>query len=388
MAYAWVPGACSAEGGMNPARRSVVPGMAQSPALSVLDLIPVRLGQTTGQALTASRELVRAADHLGYTRYWVAEHHNMPAVASTDPAVELMHLGQGTSRIRLGSGGVMLPNHSPLAVAERFALLSAAFGDRIDLGLGRAPGTDPYTSLALRGHLGEGRLVDAQGQAVDPVEQFPQHIADILALLSPAGAAFDTRQGRHVLHASPRVDEAAQVWLLGSSGYSAQLAAAMGLPYVFAHHFMGRGTEAAVKLYRDSFTPTQYGEEPRTFLTVNAAVGATTEEAWALVQPHVYQMGSLRLGTGLEAQRYVGEDVESVMTEGHRRVGESMWDSWAVGTAAEVAAKLRDLAERFDVDELMIHPIAGARPDDPIDAVPARLHTVEALAGEFDLERA
>ncbi|WP_029088278.1 LLM class flavin-dependent oxidoreductase [Brevibacterium album] len=357
-------------------------------SLSVLDLIPVRLGQTTGQALAASRELVRAADRLGFTRYWVAEHHNMPAVASTEPAVELMHLGQGTSRIRLGSGGVMLPNHAPLAVAERFALLTAVFGDRIDMGIGRAPGTDPYTSAAMRGHLGEARVVDAQGAPLDPVEQFPQHIVDILALLSPSGASIPVRGGEHVLHASPRVDEAAQVWLLGSSGYSAQLSAALGLPYVFANHFMGNGTEAAIRLYRESFTPTEHGSEPRTFVTVNAAVGETAEEAWELVQPFVYQMGALRIGPKLEPQRLVGEDVASVMTEGHRRIGESMWDTWAVGTAAEVAERLRSIAAHFEVDEIMIQPIAGARPDDPIDSVPARVRTVEALSREFDLERA
>lgn len=366
----------------------VVADMTEALSLSVLDLIPVRLGQTTGQALAASRELVRAADHLGFTRYWVAEHHNMPAVASTDPAVELMHLGQGTSRIRLGSGGVMLPNHAPLAVAERFALLSAVFGDRIDLGLGRAPGTDPFTSAAMRGHLGEARLVDGEGKPVDPVEEFPQHIMDILALLSPAGASVPVRGGNHVLHASPRVDEAAQVWLLGSSGYSAQLAAALGLPYVFANHFMGRGTEAAVELYRSSFASTAHGSEPRTFLTVNAAVGETEEEAWELAQPFVYQMGALRIGPKLEAQRLVGEDVGSVMTDGHRRIGESMWDTWAVGTVEQVASRLRETAARFDVDEIMIQPIAGARSEDPIDSVPARVRTVEALAAEFDLERA
>ena len=354
-----------------------------SPALSVLDLIPVRRGQTTGQALAASKELVETADRFGFHRYWVAEHHNMPAVASTSPAIELMHLGQRTTRIRLGSGGVMLPNHAPLAVAEQFALLSAVYGDRIDLGIGRAPGTDPFTSMAMRGHLGEGRLVDRQGNPLDPVEQFPQHIVDILALLTPGGATFPVRTGQHTLHSSPRVDDAAQVWLLGSSGYSAQLAAALGLPYVFANHFAGRGTAAAIQLYRDSFEPTEHGEEPRTFVTVNAAVGATTQEAWELVQPHVYQMGQLRLGTPLEAQRLVGEDVESVMTDGHRRVGESMWDSWAVGTAAEVADRLREIAAEFGVDEIMIQPIAGARPDDPLDTQPARVHTIEALAAEF-----
>ena len=149
--------------------------------LSVLDLIDLRVGQTVGESLRASRELVRAADRLGFTRYWVAEHHNAEAVVSTTPAVELMYLGEGTSRIRLGSGGVMLPNHAPLAIAEQFALLSAVYGDRVDLGIGRAPGTDPVTSAAIRGHLDGGHWVSADGRPTDPVHGPLRYSARALA---------------------------------------------------------------------------------------------------------------------------------------------------------------------------------------------------------------
>ena len=248
--------------------------------LSVLDLIDLRVGQTVGESLRASRELVRAADRLGFTRYWVAEHHNAEAVVSTTPAVELMYLGESTTQIRLGSGGVMLPNHAPLAIAEQFALLGAVYGDRVDLGIGRAPGTDPVTSAAIRGHLDGGHWVSADGRPADPVHEFPRNIADILALLAPGGAEIPLR-GRepYRLRATPELIHPPQVWLLGSSDYSAQLAAAMGLPYVFAHHFSGRGTQRALDLYRGDFQPGPRGAGPRTFLSMNVAVADTADEA-------------------------------------------------------------------------------------------------------------
>jgi luciferase family oxidoreductase group 1 len=240
--------------------------------LSVLDLIGVRAGQTTGEALRASRRLVELADRLGYTRYWVAEHHNTESVASTTPAVELMYLGENTSRIRLGSGGVMLPNHSALAVAEQFSLLAAVYGDRIDLGIGRAPGTDPITSAAIRGHLTGGRYVDSAGKPADPVREFPGHIQEIQALLSPGGAVFRLPTGgTYQLRPAPDVQHPPQIWLLGSSDYSARLAAELGLPYVFAHHFRGRApnapwscTEAASGLPRHRAIP---GPEPSSVST-------------------------------------------------------------------------------------------------------------------------
>ncbi|MYM19507.1 MsnO8 family LLM class oxidoreductase [Brevibacterium sp. 5221] len=353
-------------------------------ALSVLDLIPVRGEQTTGQALAASRELVARADALGFTRYWVAEHHNMPSVASTTPGVELMYLGQGTERIRLGSGGVMLPNHAPLAVAEQFSLLAAVYGDRIDLGIGRAPGTDPITSAAMRGHLGDGHMVDAEGNRIDPVEQFPQHIMDILALLGPDGASVPLHGGKeHVLRATPSLRVAPQVWLLGSSGYSAQLAAALGLPYVFAHHFAGRGTEAALNLYRESFRPSQFGSEPRTFLTLNAVVADTQREADALAEPYLYSMANLRVGAPMTSVPLAGDDVAAKMTDGHRRVADALRDSWVIGDAAAAAEQIRQTAHRFQVDEVMIHPVAGAYPDEPYERAQARVRTLELLAGEL-----
>ena len=193
-----------------------------SPALSVLDLVPVRHGQSTGQALTATRSLAQVADDLGYRRYWLAEHHNMPAVAATNPPVLIGLVAAATERIRVGSGGVMLPNHAPLVVAEQFALLEAAYPGRIDLGIGRAPGSDPLTSYALR--HGAGGVTD------DAVNHFPEYVDNVLAMMGTEGVAIGIQGRSYPLRATPVATSVPEIWLLGSSDYSAQLAAARGLP--------------------------------------------------------------------------------------------------------------------------------------------------------------
>ena len=199
--------------------------------LSVLDLVPVRSDQTTGDALAATRRLAQVADGLGFERYWLAEHHNMPAVAATNPPVLIAMVAAATSRIRVGSGGVMLPNHAPLVVAEQFALLEAAYPGRIDLGIGRAPGTDPVTSWALRHGAG--------GVSDEAVTQFPTYVDNVISMMSPGGVGLEVGGRMHPLNATPHAIAPPPVWLLGSSDYSAQLAADRGLPYVFAHHFSG-----------------------------------------------------------------------------------------------------------------------------------------------------
>ena len=210
-------------------------GMASSLRLSVLDLVPVRSGQPSAGAVAASVRLAQLADRLGYTRYWFAEHHNMPAVASTTPPVLIAAAVSRTERIRVGSGGVMLPNHAPLVVAEQFAALEAIAPGRIDLGIGRAPGSDPVITQLLR----------ISGPTAD-VDRFPDHVADILSLLSPDGATLRLTSGReYAITATPAATDVPTLWLLGSSDYSAKLAAELGLPYVFANHFSGEGLERA-----------------------------------------------------------------------------------------------------------------------------------------------
>lgn len=340
-----------------------------SPALSVLDLVPVRQGQSSGQAVAASTELARVADRLGYRRYWVAEHHNMPAVAATNPPVLISLIAARTERIRVGSGGVMLPNHTPLVVAEQFALLEAAYPGRIDLGIGRAPGSDPVTSYALR-----------QGRSDEAVAEFDSYVNDVIAWLQPGGVSLDLAGRAYHLSATPSASTAPPVWLLGSSDYSARLAAKLGLPYVFAHHFAGRGTGEALDLYRSLFTPGEVAE-PQTFLTVNAVVAETEEEAVRLARPQLLSMIALRTNQPLRAQLSVEEALLTAIPSAHTPLAESMAQSWLIGTPEQVRARIADLAERYGVDEVMINPIAGASTEAPADRVPDRERTLELLAG-------
>jgi luciferase family oxidoreductase group 1 len=344
---------------------------ASSPALSVLDLVPVRSDQSTADALAATRRLARVADELGFRRYWVAEHHNMPAVAATNPPVLVAMVAAATERIRVGSGGVMLPNHAPLVVAEQFALLEAAHPGRIDLGIGRAPGTDPVTAWALR-HGGGGVEDDA-------VAHFPEYVENITAMLSPEGVGLRLATGTHTLRATPRATSVPAVWLLGSSDYSARLAASQGLPYVFAHHFSGRGTAEALALYRNQFRPSVDLERPRTFLTVNAVVAATQEEADRLALPNLRSMVALRTGQPLHAQELV-EDVEDGLDLATGDLARQMLDRWVVGTPDSAAEQVRALATTFEVDEVMVHPVAGAPRGTPAGESPAREETLRLLS--------
>ncbi|RYB90124.1 LLM class flavin-dependent oxidoreductase [Nocardioides glacieisoli] len=341
-------------------------------ALSVLDLVTVRSDQTTGDALAASRRLAQVADELGYRRYWVAEHHNMPAVASTNPPVIIAMLAAATQRIKVGSGGVMLPNHAPLVVAEQFALLEAAFPGRIDLGIGRAPGTDPLTRYVLRGGSAES--------ADDAVSKFPEYVDDIRTLMSTDGVELQIGPRRQPLRATPAATSVATMWLLGSSDYSARLAAEKGLPYVFAHHFSGEGTGTALDLYRSSYRPSPEHPEPRTFLTVNAVVAATEEEARRRALPNVQQMIALRTGAPLHPQRTVEEAEAVEMTPDQRAFGEAMSKRWVVGSADQAREQLDKLAAEYDVDEVMVHPVAGASAGTDVTTSPAREETLRLLA--------
>jgi luciferase family oxidoreductase group 1 len=346
---------------------------APAPALSVLDLVPVRTAQTSAQAVAASLAVAERADALGYRRYWFAEHHNMPAVASTTPPVLVAAAATRTSRIRVGSGGVMLPNHSPLVVAEQFAALEALAPGRIDLGIGRAPGSDPVITQLLR----------MSGTTSD-VERFPEHIRDILGLVSPDGATVRfSSGGEYSVHATPSAEGAPEVWLLGSSDYSAQLAASFGLPYVFANHFSGEGLERALELYRSAFQPSEQHPAPRTFLTINAVAAPTAEEAEARALPQLRMMARLRTNKPLTALETV-EQARTALAAEADGLAESIMSSarsrWLVGTGPDVKAQVAEFAARHGVDEVMISPVAGSFDGEPMDASPGRLQTLELLA--------
>ena len=232
---------------------------------SILDLSVLNDGQSSGAALQTTTALARRADALGYTRFWVAEHHNMPSVACTSPAVLIAHLAAITSRIRVGSGGVMLPNHSPLVVAEQFAMLEELYPGRIDVGIGRAPGTDQRTAAVLR------RTSSLLGE-----DDFPRDFLDLMGLL---GDPRTTTGLWNQFQATPAATSSPHVFLLGSSGYSAQLAGHLGLPFAFAHHFDTGGTMQATELYHHTFQPSSVLDEPYMIVTANVLAADSKEDA-------------------------------------------------------------------------------------------------------------
>lgn len=343
--------------------------------LSVLDLVPVRTGQSTSDALAATVRLAQTAERYGYTRYWVAEHHNIPSVGATSPAVLLAHLAANTSRVRLGSGGVMLPNHAPLAVAEQFALLEAAAPGRIDLGIGRAPGADPVTSIVLRGWNGR------DGAAMErDFENFPQYLDDVAALIDATGVRVQLPNGDYLLRATPAATSRPRLWLLGSSVYSARLAAAKGLPYAFAHHLFGEGADEALALYRSQFVPSEVASEPVALVTANAAVADTPQEAAALMLPHLHMVARLQTGQRLGPLDLVEYAEAAILTPQQRHIADEELERAIVGTPAQAADQLRALADRFGVDEVMVNPVASARSGTDPRSAPAREATVAGLA--------
>ncbi|WP_234417598.1 MsnO8 family LLM class oxidoreductase [Miniimonas sp. S16] len=339
----------------------------------MLDLIPVRTGQTTSQALSASAALARLADDAGYTRFWVAEHHNMPAVASTVPGVLIAYLAQGTHRIRFGSGGVMLPNHTALAIAEQFALLEAMLPGRVDLGIGRAPGSDPVTAYLLRG-----------GQ--QPEDAFVQDVTLARELLGGGDAAAGDAVALSIggrpfaVRPTPLATSGPTLWLLGSSGFSADLAARLGLPYVFANHFGMPGLADALARYRTAYQPSAAHPEPTSLLPVNVVVARTTAQAEAWAGPQLVQMVRLRTGAPLLPQLTVEEAAAYPWTEAEASIRDAVRAHWFVGAVSDVVPRLASAAADAGVDEVMVVPAAGASAEDALDAAPGRAETLTLLA--------
>jgi len=312
---------------------------SRSIPLNVLDLASRPAGGTNADAVAGTIRLAQAAERLGYERFWVAEHHGMPAIASSAPAVLIAGVAAATERIRVGSGGVMLPNHAPLVVAEQFGTLRALYGDRIDLGIGRAPGTDGATAAALR------RSQEGLG-----VDDFPQQLLDLFGFFY--GGMSDANPLRGIT-AVPGLGDAPQVWLLGSSGYSAQVAAALGLPFAFAHHFAGENTEAALDLYRSKFEPSETLSEPHTMIAVNVISDEDPETVRALSLPG--QLSFLRMRRGLKPEPV---SIEEALAYEFSPLEEEFIASrnarQAVGTPDEVKARLDSLLASTGTDELMV----------------------------------
>ncbi|MCF2532333.1 LLM class flavin-dependent oxidoreductase [Yinghuangia soli] len=341
--------------------------------LSVLDVAPVGTGYSATEALRTTTELAKRAERWGFRRFWVAEHHNMPGIASSSPPVLLAHLAAHTSTIRLGSGGVMLPNHAPLVVAEQFGTLQALHPGRIDIGLGRAPGTDQTTARALR------RSADALS-----ADDFPQQLGELIGFLT---GSFSDGHPYGRIHAVPgpvsgvepggeRDASRAPVWLLGSSGYSAQLAGILGLPFAFAHHFSGQHTVPALALYREHFQPSEDLKEPYAMIAAGVIAADTAEEAGRLGLAQALGMMRLRSGRpGLQPSPE--EAVAYPWTPAEREFVESYQRQHVIGDAAGVRRGLAELVARTQVDELMV--ISNVHGHD------ARLRSYEIIAREWGL---
>jgi len=316
--------------------------------LSVLDLAPVGAGSNAGEALRASLELVQESERLGYHRYWVAEHHNMPGIASSAPAVLIAHLASVTDSIRLGSGGVMLPNHAPLVIAEQFGMLEALHPGRIDLGIGRAPGTDPRTAAALRRSLGGLQEPD-----------LPALLGELYGFFN--GTFPDDHPYRSIT-AVPALGYQPAIWLLGSSDYSARLAGLLGLPFSFAHHFSAVNTMPALEVYRSSFRPSEELAEPYVMLGVAVLCADTHEQATYLAKPG--DLAFLRLRSGRPGPFPSPEEADAFQPTPHEKeLIRSRSGSRIVGDPGEVEADLTALLERTAADELMVTTMVHGHDD-------------------------
>ena len=336
--------------------RGVADGMVP---LSVLDLATVVSGSTPAQALADTTQIAGIAEQLGYKRLWVAEHHGMPAVASSAPAVLIAHLANATTTLRVGSGGVMLPNHSPLVVAEQFGTLEALHPGRIDLGIGRAPGTDPVTARALR------RVRDLD------VDTFPDDVVELIRYLMPSEGP-----PSHPA-AVPGRGYLPEVWLLGSSLFSAELAGMLGLPFSFAYHFAPPYLDAALERYRSAFSPSFLWAEPHVMVAVSVLCAPEAEEARWLAGPSalaILQLRSGKLGplpTPEQAEAYEYTPAEAALVA-------EQTASHLVGDPGTVGAGLLELARRTDADEIMLSTRA--------DSVDARARSLALIAQQWASE--
>ncbi|WP_214401352.1 LLM class flavin-dependent oxidoreductase [Pseudonocardia lacus] len=328
-------------------------------ALSILDLAPVAPGQTPRESFAASVELARAAERLGYRRVWYAEHHNMPSIASSATSVLIGHVADHTSTIRLGAGGVMLPNHSPLTIAEQFGTLETLHPGRIDLGLGRAPGSDQVTMRAMRR--------DASAS-----ETFPQDVLELQGYL----------RGRSVIpgvQAVPGAGTDVPLYILGSSLYGAQLAARLGLPYAFASHFAPQALHAAVASYRDEFRPSEQLAEPYVIAGANVVAADDAEQAQrqfdAVRRRRVRSMISRQPG----APEYDDAEIDAFLATPNGRHIADMMRYTAIGTGDDVRRFLADFAASAQADELIVAHHA--------EDLGARLRSVELTAAAVGITR-
>lgn len=332
--------------------------------LSVLDVSPVASGSTSTEALHNTLDLAQLVDELGYTRYWLAEHHNTQLIASSTPEVMIGHVASLTKSIRVGSGGVMLPNHAPLHVAEAFRVLEALHPGRIDLGLGRAPGTDSLTALALR-----------RSREALNADDFPQRLDELLGFLD---GGFPPNHPFEPVRAMPDDVPSPDVWLLGSSDFSSQLAAHLGLGFAFAHHINPLPAVRALREYQDDFRPSPRLAKPNAILAVSVVCAETEEKAEMLARP--LELVLLRFRQGKSARfPSVEEATEYPYTPEDREIIRYNRQRTFVGSVDNVRARLIQLAGQAGVEEIMITTMTHNHAD--------RRRSYELLAGAFGLAR-
>lgn len=316
---------------------------------SVLDLAPIVKGGTPSQSFQHSIELAQLTEKLGFKRYWLAEHHNMPGIASSATSVVIGHIAAHTTSIRVGSGGIMLPNHSPLVIAEQFGTLEAMFPGRIDLGLGRAPGTDQRTAHALRGaNYTNG-------------DDFTEQLEQLQGYF----------QGTEAVRAIPGEGATIPIWLLGSSGFSARLSAQLGMPFAFASHFSPENTLPALELYYTNFQPSEEYKEPYAMVAVNVIAADTDEEAEWLSTSIKQSFLNMMRNTPSQLQPPV-ENLDELMTPYEKAVLEKQLSSTIIGSPATVQKKLEKFLEETRADEIMISTMVYDHT--------ARLHSHELVA--------
>jgi luciferase family oxidoreductase group 1 len=333
--------------------------------LSVLDVSPVSSGSDGARALRNTLELARLADQLGYKRYWLAEHHNLPSIASSAPEIMIGHVANVTERIRVGAGGIMLPNHAPLKVAETFRVLEALHPERIDLGIGRAPGTDPVTAAALR-----------RSQNGLEAEDFPQRFGELLAF---SGDGFPEEHPFRSVVAMPSDVGLPPIWLLGSSGYSARAAGQMGFGYAFASHFSPADPAPAMLAYRESFEPSESFERPSAILAIAVICGETDEHAERLASS--MELAWVRMRSGNPGPLPNPEEAMAYpYTPAERRLADAYRSMQVVGDPRTVRARIEELAERTAADEAMITTNVYDHAE--------RLRSYERLAEVFDITTA
>ncbi|MFQ3546676.1 LLM class flavin-dependent oxidoreductase [Halobacillus rhizosphaerae] len=303
---------------------------------SVLDLAPITAGGGPADSYKNTIDLAQHAERLGYTRYWLAEHHSMPFIASSATSLLIGHVAAHTSSIRVGSGGIMLPNHAPLVIAEQFGTLETLYPDRIDLGLGRAPGTDQITAQALR------RDSSSNGH------NFPEQLEELRGYFDPS-----LKTGMSNVRAIPGEGLDIPIWLLGSSGFSAQLAGELGLPFSFASHFSPNNTLPALELYRSRFQPSETLAEPYAMVGVNVIAAETDEEAQRLATSLKQQFLNLVRNTNLPLQPPV-ENMEEIWTAQEKAALEQQLGSSIIGSPETVKKELQEFLDRTQADEMMV----------------------------------